>query len=100
MKSVMTGASDEMMQAHQCPLFNRFKGVLYSSKQSHNALLAKNILDLGAYFLYLRDYVKNKFTPKLYHCVFFGYSPMHKGYRCLHPPSKIVYLSRHVIFDE
>jgi hypothetical protein len=32
--------------------------------------------------------------------VFFGYSPMHKGYRYLHPPSKRVYLSRHVIFDK
>jgi hypothetical protein len=51
-------------------------------------------------FPYLRDYAKNKFTPKSYLCVFLGYSPMHKGYRCLHPPSKRVYLSRHVIFDE
>jgi hypothetical protein len=51
-------------------------------------------------FPYLRDYAKNKFTPKSYSCVFLGYSPMHKGYRCLPPPSKGVYLSRHVIFYE
>jgi hypothetical protein len=51
-------------------------------------------------FPYLRNYAKNKFTPKSYPCVFLGYSPIHKGYRCLHPPSKRVYLSRHVIFDE
>jgi hypothetical protein len=52
------------------------------------------------YFPYLRDYAKNKFTPKSYPCVFLGYSPMHKGYRCFHPPTKRVYLSHHVIFDE
>jgi hypothetical protein len=51
-------------------------------------------------FPYLRDYAKNKFTPKSYLCVFLGYNPMHTGYRCLHPPSERVYLSRHVIFDE
>ena len=71
-----------------------------SSKQPHNALSAENILDVGAYFSYLCDYVKNKFTPKSYHYVFLGYSPMHKGYTCLHPLSKIVYLSRHIIFYE
>ncbi len=51
-------------------------------------------------FPYLRDYAKNKFEPKSYPCVFLGYSPIHKGYRCLHPPTKRVYLSRHVVFDE
>jgi hypothetical protein len=51
-------------------------------------------------FPYLRDYSKNKFGAKSYPCVFLGYSPTHKGYRCLHPPSKRVYLSRHVVFDE
>ena len=94
------GASDEIMQAHQCPIFDRFRRLRYSYKQPHNALLAENILDLGACFPYLRDYVKNKFTPKSYHCLFLGCSPMYKGYRCLHPPSKIVYLSRHIIFYE
>jgi|UniRef100_A0A2N9IT17 hypothetical protein len=51
-------------------------------------------------FPYLRDYAKNKFEPKSYPCIFIGYSPLHKGYRCLHPPTKRVYLSRHVVFDE
>uniref|UniRef100_A0A2N9I9N7 CCHC-type domain-containing protein n=1 Tax=Fagus sylvatica TaxID=28930 RepID=A0A2N9I9N7_FAGSY len=51
-------------------------------------------------FPYLRDYAKNKFEPKSYPCIFLGYSPIHKGYRCLHPPTKRVYLSRHVVFDE
>jgi hypothetical protein len=51
-------------------------------------------------FPYLRDYAKNKFEPKSYPCIFIGYSPTHKGYRCLYPPTKCVYLSRHVVFDE
>uniref|UniRef100_A0A2N9FTS7 Uncharacterized protein n=1 Tax=Fagus sylvatica TaxID=28930 RepID=A0A2N9FTS7_FAGSY len=51
-------------------------------------------------FPYLRDYAKNKFEPKSYPCIFIGYSSLHKGYRSLHPPTKRVYLSRHVVFDE
>jgi hypothetical protein len=39
-------------------------------------------------FPYLRDYAKNKFEPKSYPCIFIGYSPLHKSYRCLHPPTK------------
>lgn len=32
--------------------------------------------------------------------MFLGYSLYHKDYRCLHPSSGRVYISRHVIFDE
>ena len=32
-------------------------------------------------------------------CVFIGYSPSHKGYKCLHASGKI-YIARHVVFDE
>ncbi|PNY13707.1 putative copia-type protein, partial [Trifolium pratense] len=48
----------------------------------------------------LRYQGKNKFSAKTYPCVFIGYSPMHKGYRCLDPKTKRVYISRHVVFDE
>lgn len=48
----------------------------------------------------LRDYRKHKFNVKSFPCVFIGYSPLHKGYRCLNHQTKHVYISRHVIFNE
>ena len=42
----------------------------------------------------------SKFLKKTYPCVFIGYSPIHKGYRCLEPKTKHVYISKHVMFDE
>ena len=33
-------------------------------------------------------------------CVFLGYSPLHKGYKCLHHISSRIYISRDVIFEE
>ena len=51
-------------------------------------------------FPYLREYAQNKFDPRSLPCVFWRYSHQFKGYRCLHPPTGKVYLSRHVVFDE
>lgn len=51
-------------------------------------------------FPYLRDRASTKFEPKTYPCVFIGYSLVHKGFRCYHPPSRKVFISRHVVFDE
>jgi hypothetical protein len=42
----------------------------------------------------------NKLAPRSLPCVFIGYPPEHKGYRCYHIPTKRVYISRHVTFDE
>ena len=42
----------------------------------------------------------HKLAPRSTLCVFLGYSPNHKGYRCLDLQSNRVIISRHVVFDE
>lgn len=51
-------------------------------------------------FPYLRNYVSQKLQPRSLPCMFIGYSPLHKGYRCLHPSTQRVYISRLIVFDE
>ncbi|KAH9753212.1 retrovirus-related pol polyprotein from transposon RE1 [Citrus sinensis] len=48
---------------------------------------------------YLRDYNKHKFDYHSSKCIFIGYSPSHKGYKCMHPSGRI-YIVRHVVFEE
>ena len=48
---------------------------------------------------FLRDYNKHKFDFHSSKCIFIGYSPSHKGYKCLHPSDR-VYIVKHVTFDE
>lgn len=48
---------------------------------------------------YLRDYNKHKFAYHSSKCIFIGYSPSQKGYKCLHS-SGHVHVAWHVIFDE
>ena len=48
---------------------------------------------------YLRDFNKHKFDFYTSKCIFIGYSPSHKGYKCLTISGKI-HILRHVIFDE
>jgi len=49
---------------------------------------------------FLGDYGQDKLTPKTRHCVFIGYSTIHKGYRCLDSSSGRIFISRHVVFYE
>ncbi|KAI3719151.1 hypothetical protein L6452_20045 [Arctium lappa] len=51
-------------------------------------------------FPFLRDYSAHKLSPRSLPCIFIGYSPQYKGYRCLDPLTSRVYISRHARFDE
>jgi hypothetical protein len=48
----------------------------------------------------LRPYSTHKLSFQSKQCIFLGYNSNHRGYRCLDPISKRIYVSRHVIFDE
>ena len=46
------------------------------------------------------DNQKDKFSPRAIKCVFVGYSPTQKGYKCYHPPRRKFYVSASVTFHE
>jgi hypothetical protein len=48
----------------------------------------------------LRPYNKRKLAFRSKQCVFLGYSPRHKGVKCLDVKAGRVYISRDVVFDE
>ncbi|KAK0599011.1 hypothetical protein LWI29_001530 [Acer saccharum] len=68
---------------------------LYQRKPNYNFLKVFGC----SCFPYLRDYNRHKLDLHTSKCFFIGYNLSHKGYRCLHPSRKI-YISRHVIFNE
>lgn len=70
--------------------------MMFKKKPSYRALRAFG----SACYPCLRALQVHKFDPKSLQCVFVGYSSLHKGYRCLYPPTGKVYITRHAIFDE
>ncbi|KAG8492721.1 hypothetical protein CXB51_010467 [Gossypium anomalum] len=48
---------------------------------------------------YLRPFNNHKLQFRSKPCVFLGYSPVHKGYKCLYDIGRM-FMSRHVVFDE
>ncbi|PKU70959.1 Retrovirus-related Pol polyprotein from transposon TNT 1-94 [Dendrobium catenatum] len=43
---------------------------------------------------------RHKLAPRATSCIFLGYSPSYKGYKCLHPTNNKITISRHVTFHE
>jgi hypothetical protein len=48
----------------------------------------------------LRPYNQHKLQFWSKQCAFLGYSPLHKGYKCLNIQTSQIYVSRDVVFDE
>lgn len=48
----------------------------------------------------MRPYNTHKLQFRLKECTFLGYSPLHKGFKCLDPYTGRIYISRDVVFDE
>lgn len=51
-------------------------------------------------YLNMQATSKHKLAPRSTACVFLGYPPSHKGYRCLDLSTRRIIISRHVTFDE
>lgn len=68
---------------------------LFKHKSNYNFLRCFGCLC----YPYMRDFNKHKFDFHTSKCIFIGYNPSHKGYKCLINFSQI-HILRHVVFDE
>nr|KYP70709.1 Retrovirus-related Pol polyprotein from transposon TNT 1-94 [Cajanus cajan] len=106
---------------HSCPLGKHVKFPFYASNSPfdiiHSDLWTSPVLSSSGhryYVLFVDDYSKFLWTFPLSQksqtystflnfkslCVFLGYPPNHRGYKCFDLSSKKIIISRHVIFDE
>lgn len=89
-----------------CYLINRLPTPLLGNVFPFEKLFAKPLaycflkIFCCACFPNLHPYNSQKFDFRSKPCVFLGYSPHHKGYRCYHRESGRFYISRDVIFHE
>src|SRR3954468_20295367 len=51
-------------------------------------------------YVLLSTHEKDKLSSKSCKCIFVGYSPIHKGYRCYDPITKRLRIAKHVSFLE
>ena len=51
-------------------------------------------------YVHVPQELGTKLDPKSEKCVFVGYSLEQKGYRCYHPSTRELKVSRDVVFDE
>lgn len=70
--------------------------VLFSCKPSYSNFRAFAF----RVYPYLRDYAANKLRLRSLPCIFLGYSPQYKGYKCLDPTTSRIFITRHARFDE
>ena len=51
-------------------------------------------------FVHVSKHLRDKLDPQALKCVFIGYSPTQKCYKCYHPTTKKFYVSKDVTFIE
>ncbi|KAK5959780.1 uncharacterized protein PWA37_001157 [Arxiozyma heterogenica] len=74
---------------------------LWNNIQTENLDLSHlRIFGCAAYATLPHQLRDGKFAPTSVKCVFVGYDSKHKAYRLYHPPSKKIFVSNQVRFDE
>jgi transposase InsO family protein len=87
-----------------CYLINRLPSRVLDFKSPLEVLYNRKIdishLKIVGCVCYVHSQDGGKLEPRLRKCVFLGYSSKKKGYICLDPNTKKIYISRDVEFDE
>lgn len=55
---------------------------------------------LGVLFFHIHDINRLKLDLKALKCIFLEFSPIQKGYKCYHPPTKRKHVSMDINFSE
>ncbi|GJZ85708.1 putative leucine-rich repeat protein [Tanacetum coccineum] len=82
-------SSCELSKSHKLPF-------PINEKRSFHVLDLISVIYRGL----LWNYLAHKLAPRNVACVFIGYSPQYKGYRCLDTTKSKIYTTRHAKFDE